>query len=118
MFTTYVVVTLLTAAANTFSAACDFVRYRQVAVGMANVGVPESWMTMLGAVKAAGVVGLLVGFVIPPIGVAAAAGLVMFFVLAIGFHLRARDYSFGLQYVFLPLAVATLALQLAWTSHS
>ncbi|MEY2493011.1 MAG: hypothetical protein QOH24_1962 [Verrucomicrobiota bacterium] len=35
MFTVYIVVTLLVAAANIFSAVCDFVRYNQVLINMA-----------------------------------------------------------------------------------
>src|SRR6266550_2875470 len=106
MFTAYVVVTVLAAAANIFSAACDFVRYKQVSIAMAKAGVPESWMTMLGALKAAGALGLLAGIGVPPIGTAAAVGLILFFAGAIVTHLRARDYSFGLAVVFLLLAGA------------
>jgi hypothetical protein len=47
------------------------------------------------------------------IGTVAAIGLILFFVAAIITHLRANDYSFGLAVVFLLLAVAALALQLA-----
>src|SRR5438034_295545 len=112
MFTAYVVVTVLAAAANVFSAVCDFVRYKQVSIAMAKAGVPESWMTMLGALKAAGALGLLAGIGVPPIGTAAAVGLILFFAGAIVTHLRARDYSFGLAVVFLLLAGAALALGL------
>ena len=112
MFTAYVVVTVLAAAANVFSATLDFVRYKQVLINMAKAGVPESWITMLGILKAAGGLGLLVGIGVPLIGTAAAVGLILFFVAAIITHLRARDYSFGLAVVFLLLAVAALVLGL------
>src|SRR5712692_5586317 len=105
MFTAYLIVTVLAAAANIFSAACDFIRYKQVSVAMAKAGVPESWMTMLGILKAAGALGLLVGIGVPLIGMAAAVGLILFFVAAIITYLRTRDYSFGLAVVFLLLAV-------------
>lgn len=52
MFTIYVVVTVVTALVNAASAAADFARYQQIAVNMAKVGVPTSWMTMLGVFKA------------------------------------------------------------------
>jgi DoxX-like family len=113
MFAAYVVVTILAAAANAFSAALDFIRYKQVLTNMAKAGVSESWITMLGTLKAAGALGLLVGIRVPPIGTAAAVGLVLFFVAAIITHLWARDYSFGLGVVFLLLAVTALALRLA-----
>ena len=63
---------------------------------------------MLGTLKAAGALGLLIGVRVPLIEVAAAVGLVLFSVSAIVTHLRARDYSFGLAVVFLLLAVAAL----------
>ena len=59
MFIAYIIVTAIAAAANIFSATYDFVRYKQVSIAMANAGVPESWMTMLGILKAAGALGLL-----------------------------------------------------------
>jgi hypothetical protein len=115
VFTAYVVVTVLAAAANAFSATLDFFRYKQILINMAKVGVPESWLTMLGILKAAAALGLLVGIGVPLIGTAAAIGLMLFFVGAIIIHLRARDYSFGsfgLAVVFLLLAVAALVLGL------
>src|SRR5437667_742383 len=113
MIAAYLIVTLLTAAANMFSATCDFVRYKQVSINMAKAGVPDSWITILGTLKAAGALGLLVGIGVPLIGTAAAVGLILFFVGAIITHLRARDYSFGLAVVFLLLAVAALVLRVA-----
>src|SRR5438046_6005932 len=112
MFTVYIIVTVLTAAANFFSATLDFIRYKQVLINMAKAGVPDSWITMLGTLKAAGALGLLVGIGVPLIGTAAAVGLILFFVGAIITHLRARDYSFGLAVVFLLLAVAEQVLGL------
>lgn len=113
MFTAYLIVTLLAAAANIFSAALDFIRFKPILINMARVGVPASWLTMLGILKAAGAIGLLIGIGVPLIGTAAAIGLVLFFVGAIATHLRARDYSFGLAVVFLLLAVVALVLRLA-----
>jgi len=112
MFIAYIVVTLLAAAANIFSATLDFIRYKQVLINMAKAGVSESWITVLGILKAAGAMGLLVGIGVPLIGTAAAIGLILFFVGAIITHLRAQDYSFGLAIVFLLLAVAALVLRL------
>src|SRR5947199_6349692 len=111
MFTAYLVVTVLTAGANFFSATLDFIRFKQILINMAKVGVSESWITTLGILKAAGALGLLIGIAVPMLGVAAAVGLVLFFVGAIITHLRGRDYSFGLAIVFLLLAVAALVLR-------
>ena len=113
MFTAYIVVTVLAALANAFSATLDFIRYKQILVNMAKVGVSESWLTTLGILKASGALGLLVGIRVPLIGIAAAIGLVLFFIAAIITHLRGRDYSFALAIVFLLLALAALVLRAA-----
>jgi len=112
VFTAYLIVTLLAAAANIFSATLDFIRFEPILINMAKVGVPASWITILGILKTAGAIGLLVGIGVPLIGTAAAIGLVLFFVGAIVTHLRAHDYSFGLAVVFLLLAVVALVLRL------
>src|SRR5438552_16658555 len=113
MFTDYIVDTVLAAAANNCSATHGFIGFKQIIINVGKVGVSESWITMLGVLKAAGALGLLVGIRVPLIGTAAAVGLVLFFVGAIITHLRARDYSFGLAAVFLLLAVAALVLRVA-----
>ena len=116
MFAACVVVTLLAIAANAFSGIAALVHFGPILPGMARAGVPESWLTLLGALKAAGAVGLLLGLIgVPLIGTAAAIGLVLFFVGAIIVHLRARDFSrqFGLAIGFFLLAVSTLVLNLA-----
>ncbi len=111
MFVTYIVVTILAAAANIFSATLDFIRYKPILINMAKVGVSESWITTLGILKAAGALGLLIGIGVPAVGIAAAAGLVLFFIAAIIIHLRGHDHSFGLAIVFLLLAIAALGLR-------
>src|SRR5438552_15286297 len=108
MFTTYLIVTVLAAAANIFSATLDFIRFKQILINMAKVGVSESWITMLGALKAAGALGLLVGLRVPLIGIAAAVGLVLFFVGAIITHLLGRDYLLGLAILLLLPSLAAL----------
>ena len=76
MFATYVVVTLMAIVANTFAATADFMRFNFVLITAAKVSVPESWLPMLGTLKAAGALGLLVGLIgVPLIGTAAAVGL-------------------------------------------
>ena len=113
MFTAYVVVTLIAIAASTLVAVANFMRLKFVLITAAKVGVPESWLPMLGTLKAAGAFGLLVGLIgAPLIGTAAAAGLILYFVGAIITHLRIRDYSIGPAATFLLLAVAALVLGL------
>lgn len=129
MFTAYVVVGALLTAYLTFSFTADYARYHRVLTAMANAGVPQSWLPMLATLKTAGALGLLVGIIVPllglpagiqtaaaVIGTAAALGVILFFVGAVITHLRARDISvaaFAPSTVFLLLATATLTLGLA-----
>jgi hypothetical protein len=114
MSTAHVVVTVLAIAANGTIAAADLARAEFVLTNSANVGVPVSWLTPLGLLKAAGAVGLAIGLAgAPLIGTAAALGLALFFVGAIVTHLRAGDHSLGFPLAFLALAVGSLVLSLA-----
>ncbi|MFD0026369.1 DoxX family protein [Streptomyces sp. NPDC058382] len=113
LFVLYTTVTVLTAALNTMSAVLDFRRYEPILVNMEKAGVPASSLFGLGVLKAAGAAGLLVGFAVPLIGTAAAVGLALFFIGAIGVHLRARDHGYWVPGFFLVLAVASLVLGVA-----
>jgi hypothetical protein len=115
MFIAYIVFTVLTIAYNVFSAVCDFIRYKPILLAMEKAGVPTTWLNGLGILKAAGALGLLVGFAVPLVGLAAIIGIILFYCGAIVTHLRVRDNSFGLAAVFLLLAAATLGLRLAST---
>jgi hypothetical protein len=115
MFTAYVVVAVLAAVANATAAAFDFLRADWVLANMAKVGVPRTWLFPLGALKAAGALGLLVGIVAPVIGVAASALLVLFFAGAVATHLRAHAAAVSYAYpgAFLLLALGSLVPRLA-----
>jgi hypothetical protein len=113
MFTAYVIVTVLAAAATAYAASVDFNRVEWVLVNMTRLGVPHSWLSPLGAAKAAGALGLVVGIAVPPIGVAAAVGLILFFAGAIVTVIRAHWYSHYYPVAYLLLAAGSLALRLA-----
>ena len=108
-----VLVTLFTAAANAWAASVDVTRPAWVLANMGRLGVPEARLPVLGALKAAGALGLVVGLALPPIGVAAAVGLVLFFVGAVVTVVKARWWAHVYPVVFLALAAASLALRLA-----
>jgi hypothetical protein len=110
-----VTITILAAAANAVAAGLDFARARQVLVNMDRVGVPRSWLLPLGALKAAGAAGLLVGLGVPLIGIAAGAGLSLFFIGAVAAHARARlePLSYSYPGAFLLLALGALVPRLA-----
>ncbi|SDK33566.1 DoxX family protein [Nonomuraea jiangxiensis] len=112
MSTAYLVVTLITIAANAWAAAADFARAKFVLANSDQLGLSRSWLPLLGGLKAAGAAGLLLGLVgVPYVGVAAAAGLALFFVGAIVVHVRARVLGkIPIPGGFLALAAASLAL--------
>ncbi|WP_219415495.1 DoxX family protein [Pseudonocardia nigra] len=93
MSTAYIVVTLLAAAMAGFSAGSVFFRAAWVVQPLAEYGVPRSWWPWLGVAKAAGAAGLLVGLVVPVVGVLAGIGLVLYFAGAVITVVRARWYS-------------------------
>lgn len=116
MFVAYVAVTLLAAAANAYAAYLNFTGHESIKATADKTRVPRSWMIPLGVLLAAGALGLLVGFVVPLLGTLAAIGLVLYFLGALVAHLRARNYQFGALATFLSLAVAALAVNLAYRS--
>jgi hypothetical protein len=111
------VVTLLTAAVNVGIAAADLTGARFVLANSAQVGGPRSWLPRLATLKLAGATGLLLGLfdaALRPLGVAAACGLVLLYLGALAFHLRARVlYNLAFPGFYLATAVASLALAVA-----
>ncbi|NEB75445.1 DoxX family protein [Streptomyces sp. SID14478] len=93
MSVAHTVVTVVAAVMAGFSAYSVFARAEWVVKPMADYGVPASWMPWLGAAKAAGAVGLLVGLAVPAVGVAAAIGLALYFAGAVVTVVRARWFS-------------------------
>ncbi|MET8053304.1 DoxX family protein [Streptosporangium sp. NPDC005286] len=93
MFIAYVVVTVITIVANAGVAFADLARAEFVLANSAEVGISQSWIPLLAALKAAGAAGLLLGLLgVRFIGIAAAVGLVLFFIGAIAAHVRARVF--------------------------
>ena len=112
MFIAYIVVTLLTAAANLYAASNDFRRVAWVEANMDTLKIPRSRLSQLGIFKTAGAIGLLFGIAVPVVGIAAAWGLIAFFVGAIAFTLRVHWYShLPFPLIWLVLAIAALVLR-------
>lgn len=116
MYTAYLIVTLVAIALNGFSGVSALAHFAPIIPGMEAAGVPLSWLTFpIGTLKTLGALGLVVGLWIPPIGLAAAAGLVIFFVCAMYTHVLHGDISpqFGLASLLLALNAAVFALTIA-----
>ncbi|MGB6205680.1 DoxX family protein [Mycobacterium sp.] len=116
MHTAYLVVTMIAIGIDGFSGVSALVHFAPIIPPMQRAGVPLSWLTFpIGTLKTLGTLGLVMGLWVPPIGLAAAAGLTVFFVCAVYTHVLANDIS-G-QFVFagflLTLNGATFALTLA-----
>jgi uncharacterized membrane protein YphA (DoxX/SURF4 family) len=80
------------------------------------VGVPLRFFPVLALLEIAGGVGLLAGIGLKPLGIAAAACLVAYFIVAIASHVRKHDLAAGHLFppvMMLAISAAALALSLA-----
>ena len=122
MSTAHLIVALVTVVANAFSGYAAVTRLpvimKSLGPALRTAGIPESWLVFpIGTLKLAGAAGIAIGLLgVPVIGVAAATGIVAYFVCATYTHIRVSDFSpqfYLASCLFLPLAIATLALDLA-----
>jgi hypothetical protein len=93
MFIAYDIVGILLALLLLASAAAKLRRLPRLVEGLTSLGVPLGLFPFLAACEIAGAVGLLIGIWYPPLGIAAAIGLVLYFVGAVGAHLRKTDFK-------------------------
>jgi len=117
MHLAYLAITIIAALVNGYAAALNFAGAESVRVVADRVQVSQSWMIPLGTLLATGAIGLLIGFAVPLLGALAAIGLVLYFVCAVGAHLRARDRGVGGAVFFLVLAAGALVANLAHHGH-
>jgi uncharacterized membrane protein len=117
MHVPYLVSTILAALANGYAAYLNFIGAESVKVVADRVQVSRGWMVPLGTLLVSGAVGLLAGFAVPALGMAAAIGLVLYFICAVTAHLRVRDRQIGGAVFFLLLAAAALTADLAYRNH-
>ncbi|GAB3687508.1 DoxX family protein [Nocardiopsis oceani] len=105
------VTTVLCVLVNGIEVAAKAVRARFVMANSAEVGIAPRWIPYLAVVEGAGTAGLVAGlFGLPLIGLAAAAGLVVFFVVAVLVHVRARVFhNIAFPGLFLLLAAGSAA---------
>ena len=77
------------------------------------VGVPLRYLPLLAACEFAGALGMVLGILWPPLGMAAGIGLVLYFLGAAISHLRVSDVKgVGPAAFMLVLAAAALALRI------
>ena len=114
MHAAYLAITLVFAFIVTYSGIGKIRKHPlQVKTIHETVGVPLNYFPMLAACEFAGAFGLVVGIWVTSIGVAAAIGLVLYFVGAVVSHLRVGDVKgIGSAAFMLALAAAALALRI------
>ena len=117
MFAAYLIITVLTIVANAWATAADLAQPKWLLANMDEVGVPRPWLPPLAALKAAGAAGLLLGLLgLRPLGIAAAAGLALFFTAALAAHVHARAFhNIAVPGAYFALALASTVL--AITAH-
>lgn len=105
------VATVLCVIANGYEVAAKAVKAEAVLKNSGEVGLAPRWLPYLAVIEGAGVVGLVIGLAgVKVLGLTAAIGLVVFFVVAIAVHIRARVlYNIAFPAVFLALAVGSVA---------
>jgi hypothetical protein len=110
LFIAYIIIAVVLAVALIASAVAKLRRDPRV-VGPIHetVGVPLRFLPHLAALEIAAAVGLLIGLVWAPLGVAAAAGAVLYMIGAVISHARVQDLK-GMANPALPLALAIAAL--------
>ncbi|HEY7055927.1 MAG TPA: DoxX family protein [Vicinamibacterales bacterium] len=113
----YVVIIMLAALAYGYAALLNFVGAESVKVVADRLHVSQRWMIPLGTLLASGALGLLIGLAVPVLGIAAAIGLVMYFVCALSAHIRVHDRGIGSAIGFLVLAIAVLTAEIAYRNH-
>ncbi len=114
MRTTLVVLSIVFAALLTGSAVFKLSHRPAAVESYRKAGVPESWLNGLASLLLLAAAGLVVGLWWPLAGIAAGIGLVAYFALAVGFHVRANDGVHAVTPAVLACAAAALVvLQLA-----
>ncbi len=114
MFIVYIVIAIILSFMLVGSGMAKLRRNPTIVHGIHEViGVPLRWLPWLAACEIAGAAGLLIGIAWWPLGVAAAIGVIIYFIGAIVGHIRVRDFK-GLPppVVILLIAVAALVLRI------
>jgi hypothetical protein len=117
MYVLYLVITILAVLANGYAASLDFAGAESVKLVADRVQVSRRWMVPLGVLLASGAAGLLAGFAVPALGMAAATGLILYFICAVSAHLRVGDRGIAPAVFFLLLAASALVTNLAYHKH-
>jgi DoxX-like family len=106
MFAATVVLSALLALLMSYAAIRKLSHRPEVVATYTRVGVPEERLDLLAATLLAGAAGLLIGLAWAPLGVAAGAAIVLYFLVAIAAHIRSGD----LEHLPTPIVMELLAI--------
>ncbi|MFE3194168.1 DoxX family protein [Nocardia sp. NPDC059240] len=110
MHITALILSVLLALAMLQSGLMKFVRPAWIRQFAAAVHLNTSQLAILGTLQIAATLGLIGGIWFPPVAIAAAIGLVLYFVGAIAAHLRSHDPNMLGAIIFLTFSLATSSL--------
>jgi uncharacterized membrane protein YphA (DoxX/SURF4 family) len=108
----YVIIGIVLAVALVGSGMGKITKAKSIVDSITSLGVPPGLLPVLAACEIAGALGLIVGIWWRPLGIAAAVGVVLYFIGAVGAHLRKRDFK-GIPGAGLLLVVSAVTLALA-----
>jgi DoxX-like family len=114
MFLAYIILAIVRVAQIIFSSVSKFRHTpRVVKTIVEGAHVPIQWLPWLAICELAGAAGILIGIVWAPLGIAAASGLVLYFVGALFAHAHAGDFrGMGTPVVPLLFSVAVLVVRI------
>jgi hypothetical protein len=114
MFVVTVIVSVVLAAMLTYSAVRKLSHRPDVVAFYASVGVPENRLNHLAFILLAGAAGLILGLLWATLGVVTASAVLLYFLLAIGAHIRANQLSsIPTPIIVAMFAAAALVLRIA-----
>jgi hypothetical protein len=112
MFLACVVISGVLAFALVVSAMAKFRRMEQVVDPITSVGVPLDWFPALAGLELLAAAGLIVGLFVPAVGIAAAIGTTLYFVVAVFAHVRSGETTVAAPAFLAFMAVGALLLRI------
>ena len=113
MFIACVVITVLVSLALVGSAVAKLTKQQKLVEQLTGLGVAEAQLPQLAGLELAGAAGMLLGLRVAGLGVLASACVVLYFVGAVGAHVRAHDKDLAGALVLGILAAVALGLRIA-----
>jgi hypothetical protein len=115
MFIATAIVSAVLAAVLAVSAFGKLTGNREQMCTLSRVGFPADKVWILAGAEGACAIGLVVGIFWWPVGVTAAAGVILYFLGAVWAHVRKGDWEIALTVILVLVGVKALALRVVTT---